>query len=65
MKLRDNYLDQIDNHIAVMELDSKMGLNEKAYTRSLKANYVQSVVSDMFIITMLAIVISIMSVIMS
>ncbi|WP_297633167.1 hypothetical protein [uncultured Clostridium sp.] len=65
MKLRDNYLDQIDNHIAVMELDSKMGLNEKAYVRSLKANYVQSVVSDMFIITMLAIVISIMSVIMS
>lgn len=62
MKLRDNYLDQIDNHIATMELDSKMGLNEKVYARTIKANYVQSIISDMFIITMLTVIISMMSV---
>lgn len=63
--MKDNYLEQIDNHIATMELDSKMGLNEKAYARTVKANYVQSIISDMFIITMLTVIISMISVLIN
>lgn len=58
MRLQDDYLNQINKDIAVMENTSVMGLNEMSYNKYIKVKYVYSVISEMFILTMITLFIT-------
>ncbi|ENY99908.1 hypothetical protein ACED96_11910 [Clostridium thermobutyricum] len=58
MRLQEDYLNQINKDIATMETTSVMGLNELSYNRYIKVKYVYSVISEMFILTMITLFIT-------
>lgn len=64
MRLQEDYLNQINNDIAVMEKTSVMGLNEMSYYRYIKVKYVYSVISEMFILTMITLLITMIGMLM-
>jgi hypothetical protein len=58
LKLQEDYLNQINEDIATMETTSIMGLNEMSYNRYIKVKYVYSIISEMFILTMITLFIT-------
>ena len=59
MRLQEDYLNQINKDIATMETTSVMGLNELSYNNIyIKVKYVYSVISEMFILTMITLFIT-------